>query len=186
MSGLRYRIEDLVAWVNREAARQGLAGETIPDDPYGSIGLSRFRRSLAWHIARRPNGLVALTIQYGHMRTAIGYDWTTEGYGSRSRGGIHDLIDLETARATADIVHHSRHPRLSVRRAARAVDLLVAQVRCLADPYLVLLERLPHQRRGQVSVPLLRGPRQGGSRCPRHLGRAHARSAGTGGTRTPG
>ena len=38
------------------------------------------------------------------MRTAIGYDWTTEGYGSRSRGGIHDLIHLETARATADIV----------------------------------------------------------------------------------
>jgi len=104
MSGLRYRIEDFAAWANREAARQGLAGETIPDDPHGSIGLSRFRRSLAWHIARRPNGLVALAIQYGHMRTAIGYDWTTEGYGSRGRGGIHDLIDLETARATADTV----------------------------------------------------------------------------------
>jgi hypothetical protein len=38
------------------------------------------------------------------MRTAIGYGWTTEGYGSRGRGGIHDLIDLETARATADTV----------------------------------------------------------------------------------
>jgi hypothetical protein len=61
-------------------------------------------RSLAWHIARRPNGLVALAIQYGHMRTALAYDWTTEGYGSRSRAGIHDLIDLETARATADTV----------------------------------------------------------------------------------
>jgi hypothetical protein len=38
------------------------------------------------------------------MRTALAYDWTTEGYGSRSRDGIHDLIDLETARATADTV----------------------------------------------------------------------------------
>src|SRR6266571_8152320 len=57
---------------------------------------------MAWHIARRPNGLVALAIQYGHLRTA--FDWQTEGYASRSRDGIHDLIDLETARAVADTV----------------------------------------------------------------------------------
>jgi hypothetical protein len=102
VTALRDRIEDFVTWANREAARHGLAGEDIPADPHGNIGLSRFRRSLAWHIARRPNGLVALAIQYGHMRTA--FDWTTEGYGSRSRNGIHDLIDLETARAVADTV----------------------------------------------------------------------------------
>ena len=71
MSGLWARIEDFVAWANREAASQDLAGEVIPDDPHGKIGLGRFRRSLAWHIARRPNGLVALAIQYGHMRTAF-------------------------------------------------------------------------------------------------------------------
>jgi hypothetical protein len=46
---------------------------------------------------------VALAIQYGHMRTAFGH-WATEGYASRSRDGIHDLIDLETARATADTI----------------------------------------------------------------------------------
>jgi hypothetical protein len=46
---------------------------------------------------------VALAIQYGHMRTALGR-WATEGYASRSRDGIHDLIDLETARAVADTV----------------------------------------------------------------------------------
>lgn len=102
VSALRDRMEDFAAWANREAARHGLAGEVIPADPHGSINLMRFRRSLAWHIARRPNGLVALAIQYGHMRTA--FDWTSEGYGSRSRNGIHDLIDLETARAVADTV----------------------------------------------------------------------------------
>jgi hypothetical protein len=36
------------------------------------------------------------------MHTA--FDWASEGYGSRSRNGIHDLIDLETARAVADTV----------------------------------------------------------------------------------
>lgn len=56
-----------------------------------------FRRTLAWHIARRPAGLVALAIQYGHLRTAV-----SAGYASRSRDGIHDLLDIETARATAD------------------------------------------------------------------------------------
>jgi len=102
LSSLRDRVEDFVAWANREAVRHGIDSEAIPDDPQGAIGLRRFRRTLAWHIARRPGGLVALAIQYGHMRTA--FDRTTEGYASRSRDGIHDLIDLETARAVADTV----------------------------------------------------------------------------------
>ena len=99
---LQRRIEDFVAWANQETHAKGLAGEVIPDDPHGRIGLARFRRSLAWHIARRPNGLVALAIQYGHMRT--NFRCASEGYGARSRNGIHDLIDLETARAVADTV----------------------------------------------------------------------------------
>src|SRR5450756_2022336 len=36
------------------------------------------------------------------MRT--NFQWASEGYGARSRDGIHDLIDLETARAVADTV----------------------------------------------------------------------------------
>ena len=100
---LRERVEEFITWANREAASHGLPAEAIPDDPHGRVGLARFRRSLAWHIARRPNGLVALAIQYGHMRTAF-ETWAAEGYGARSRDGIHDLIDLETARAVADTV----------------------------------------------------------------------------------
>ncbi|MGW0212051.1 integrase, partial [Streptomyces sp. NPDC003233] len=70
-SGLRTRIEAFVAWASRLAQRLGRDGEVIPDDPHGAIGLARFRRTLAWYIARRPGGLVALAIQYGHMRTAV-------------------------------------------------------------------------------------------------------------------
>jgi hypothetical protein len=95
--GLRVRIEDFVAWANAEAARHHRRSEVIPADPHGPIGIGRFRRSMAWHIARRPNGLVALAIQYGHMRTVV-----TEGYAARGRGGIHELVDIETARAVAD------------------------------------------------------------------------------------
>ncbi len=78
-SVLRRRIESFAAWANQEAARLGLPGEAVPADPHGNIGTSRFRRSLAWHIARRPNGLVALAIQYGHMRTAFDFGHATEG-----------------------------------------------------------------------------------------------------------
>ena len=96
----------------------------IPADPHGAIGTARFRRTLAWHIARRPGGLVALAIQYGHMQTAL----TTEvsgGYATRSRNGIHDMIALETALATAetaaDLHEHfeSRRWRVRARRPPR-------------------------------------------------------------------
>ncbi|MFC5724163.1 integrase [Streptomyces gamaensis] len=100
-SAMRVRIEDFVAWANAEAAAQGLPEETIPPDPHGAIGTTRFRRSLAWHIARRPGGLVALAIQYGHMRTALATE-VSEGYASRSRSGIHRLIDVETALSVAE------------------------------------------------------------------------------------
>ncbi|MFC5334703.1 site-specific integrase [Mycobacterium branderi] len=86
------RIDEFVTWVN---SRTGEA--TIPPDPHGRIGTRRFRRTLAWHIARQPGGLVALAVQYGHMRTLI-----SESYAARQREGIHELLDLETARAVAD------------------------------------------------------------------------------------
>ncbi|WP_406486124.1 hypothetical protein [Streptomyces phaeochromogenes] len=90
---------DFVTRANDEATAHGLAHEVIPPDPHGTIGTERFRRSLTWHIARRPGGLVALAIQYGHLRT-----WVSAGYAARSRDGIHDLLDVETARATIDTV----------------------------------------------------------------------------------
>jgi hypothetical protein len=99
--GMRQRIEDFVAWANTEAEAQGLGHEVIEPDPHGAIGTARFRRTLAWHIARRPGGLVALAIQYGHMRTALNTE-VSGGYGTRSRGGIHDMLALETALATAE------------------------------------------------------------------------------------
>ncbi|WP_314616947.1 hypothetical protein [Streptomyces stackebrandtii] len=95
---LAERIEDFVTWVNGEATAHKLPQQVIPPDPAGPIATQRFRRTLAWHIARRPGGLVALAIQYGHLETAF----ASEGYASRSRGGIHDLIDIETIRAVAD------------------------------------------------------------------------------------
>ncbi|GAB3009916.1 hypothetical protein GCM10023080_090150 [Streptomyces pseudoechinosporeus] len=93
----RGRVEDFAVWASDLARSLGRPHEAVPADPNGAIGTGRFRRTLAWHIARRPGGLVALAIQYGHLRTSI-----SSGYASRSRDGIHQLLDVETARATAD------------------------------------------------------------------------------------
>ncbi len=100
-TSLDRRIEHFIAWINREAIAQGLPDQVVPKDPYGGIGLSRLRRTLAWHIARRPGGLIALAIQYGHMRTVLDAR-TSSGYGSRERRGIHAELDVETALAAAD------------------------------------------------------------------------------------
>ncbi|MFI0156652.1 integrase [Streptomyces lydicus] len=94
------RVEDLVSWINQEASAQGLPAQMVPADPHGNLGLSRLRRTLAWHIARRPGGLVALAIQYGHMRTALDAR-TSTGYGRRARRGFHGELDVETALAAA-------------------------------------------------------------------------------------
>jgi len=102
-SAMHARIADFTAWANTEARRHGLDGETIPPDPLGPVTPSRLRRTLAWHIARRPGGLVALAIQYGHLRTGLTPLEVTGGYASRTRGGIHELIDIETVLATAEI-----------------------------------------------------------------------------------
>ncbi|MFD7616814.1 transposase [Streptomyces sp. NPDC059802] len=55
---------------------QDLPEQVTPEDSHGAIGMSRFRRSLGWHIARRLCGLVALALQYGHMCTVLDA-WTS-------------------------------------------------------------------------------------------------------------
>ncbi|MFD7528625.1 hypothetical protein ACFV8E_13695 [Streptomyces sp. NPDC059849] len=109
--GLNIRIKDFVSRVNREAATHNPASRLIPDDPHGPLQVSRFRRTLAWHIARRPGGPVALAIQYGHMRTVLDAR-TSSRYGARSRGGIHTVLDVETALAA----EHRRPPARPARR----------------------------------------------------------------------
>ncbi|KUN90429.1 hypothetical protein, partial [Streptomyces caeruleatus] len=59
-----------VTWVNKECQRLGRT-DVIPRDQRGLLTPSRFRRSLAWFIRRRPRGLVAASIQYGHLHTRM-------------------------------------------------------------------------------------------------------------------
>ena len=92
------RIASFIAWVNDYTAENDLPAERIPDDPDGDIVVSRFRRTVAWHIGRLPGGRIALALQYGHLRASgVG-----EGYSGRARQGLRRVMDVETARAMAD------------------------------------------------------------------------------------
>jgi hypothetical protein len=68
-------IADFTAAVNTYCQATGRI-DPIPTDPVqASITGRRLRRTLAWHIARKPRGLVAAAIQYGHLRVqmTLGY-----------------------------------------------------------------------------------------------------------------
>lgn len=51
------------AWVNERCQQLGRK-DHIPTDAAGPIAASRFRRTLAWFIRRKPRGLIAASIQY--------------------------------------------------------------------------------------------------------------------------
>jgi hypothetical protein len=96
--GANARIASFIAWVNDYTAENDLPAEHIPDDPDGEIVVSRFRRTVAWHIGRLPGGRIALALQYGHLRASV----VGEGYSGRARQGLRRVLDVETARAMAD------------------------------------------------------------------------------------
>lgn len=66
-------VRDFVAGVNDYCAAASRA-DSIPLS-VSTIQPSQFRRTLAWHLYRRPNGLVAGAIQYGHLHAQmfVGY-----------------------------------------------------------------------------------------------------------------
>ncbi|WP_220135697.1 hypothetical protein [Nocardia gipuzkoensis] len=81
-------IDGFIAWVNQYCAQYGRTDAIPPDPVKASISLGRLRRTLAWFIVRRPRGLVAAAIQYGHVRTGM-----TLGYaGSYDSGFPDDLV----------------------------------------------------------------------------------------------
>jgi hypothetical protein len=62
-------------WVNEYCARSGRSDSIPPDLNHPSLQPRRFRRTLAWFIARKPRGVVAAAIQYGHLKVqmTVGY-----------------------------------------------------------------------------------------------------------------
>ncbi|MGH3533185.1 MAG: hypothetical protein ACRDR6_16790 [Pseudonocardiaceae bacterium] len=63
-------LEQFADWVNTTFTAPGGA-LPIPPDPAKHIHARRFRRTLAYFIVRRPRGLIAAALQYGHVSTRV-------------------------------------------------------------------------------------------------------------------
>jgi hypothetical protein len=82
-------IGEFITWFNTEIAAM-IEHPTIGDDPDGKIIAPRLRRTLAWHIVRRPGGTIAGATQYGHVHTQL-----IQGYAGRADAGFLDEITFE-------------------------------------------------------------------------------------------
>jgi integrase len=70
-------LQDFSAWVNTTFV--GADGAPpIPPDPTRHLHAARFRRTLAYFIVRRPRGLVAAALQYGHVSTKVTLNYAGE------------------------------------------------------------------------------------------------------------
>lgn len=63
-------IRKFIDWFNVTIA-PATSHPVIPPDEHGRIIAPRLRRTLAWHIVRRPGGTLAGATQYGHLYTQI-------------------------------------------------------------------------------------------------------------------
>lgn len=89
-------------WVNDYCARTGRT-DTIPiDAEHPSIQPRQFRRTLAWFIARKPRGIIAAAIQYGHVKVQM-----TVGYAGTYASGFPDDLAFEELLARLDMLADS-------------------------------------------------------------------------------
>ncbi|MEU4814912.1 hypothetical protein AB0G03_04595 [Micromonospora aurantiaca] len=82
-------LTDFTAWINYYCHQNGRS-DGIPTDAAGPLAPSRFRRTLAWFIRRRPRGLIAASIQYGHTYTRM-----LQGYAGSYEAGFLDDYAFE-------------------------------------------------------------------------------------------
>ncbi|WP_406301118.1 hypothetical protein OHA61_00355 [Streptomyces sp. NBC_00885] len=73
-------INAFITWVNDYCAAHRRPDPIPPDPARPGISSSRLRRTLAWFIVRKPRGLVAAAVQYGHVRVqmTLGYSKARE------------------------------------------------------------------------------------------------------------
>lgn len=91
-------LNDFRDHINRLAERHPALAR-VPDhggEPW-NLNSRQLRRTLAWHIANLPYGVVALKIQYKHVHVA-----TSEGYAGTSESGFGREIEIEEAEARSE------------------------------------------------------------------------------------
>lgn len=97
-------LDAFFAWVNATFADEH-GNQPIPADPTKHLHAARFRRTLAHFIVRRPRGLIAAALQYGHASTRV-----TMSYAGRADTSWMD--DLAIERLELILEQHENDARL--------------------------------------------------------------------------
>jgi hypothetical protein len=109
----RTALAAFVRWVNDYCARRHRRDPvpTVGDAPW-MFAARQFRRSLAWHIARRPGGVIAGALQYRHHAIHL-----FEGYAGTSDSGFRAEVESEQAIARGEhllaIIDQHHHDQLT-------------------------------------------------------------------------
>jgi hypothetical protein len=120
-------LNQFVTWVNTYCHHRGRT-DTIPAMTDGRLQTRQFRRTLAWHIARRPGGAIAGAIQYRHLSIQM-----FEGYAGTTQSGFRAEVEAEQALTRGEHLlamttsHH--HPALT----GPAADEATRRLTDLAD-----------------------------------------------------
>ncbi|NDV06705.1 integrase [Rhodococcus sp. IEGM 248] len=101
-------VHAFITWFNTTIA-DTVDHPTIGEDEHGPITGVRLRRTLAWHIVRRPGGTIAGANQYGHLFTRM-----THGYAGQADAGFLDEITFEQFLLRTEQLHDD-HQRLTRR-----------------------------------------------------------------------
>jgi integrase len=113
-------IRSFMDWIN-DFCREHDRSDGIPlvRGSRVSVTTSQFRRTLAWHIARRPGGVIAGAIAYRHAGVQM-----FEGYAGTSESGFRAEVEAEVAitqsERLGEMVTTSGHRRLTGPAAAEA------------------------------------------------------------------
>jgi integrase len=126
-------LNQFTAWVNTYCHDRGRT-DTIPPMPHGQrLQTRQFRRTLAWHIARRPGGAIAGALQYRHLSIQM-----FEGYAGTSESGFRAEVEAEQALARGEhllaMTTGHDHPDLTGPAAAEATRRIADFAAGLTQP----------------------------------------------------
>jgi integrase len=95
---INLHISGFISWFNTAIAPV-VGHPRIDEDPDGKIVAPRLRRTLAWHIVRKPGGTAAGATQYGHLYTQL-----IQGYAGRADAGFLGEISFEQYLVRAETI----------------------------------------------------------------------------------
>lgn len=132
-------LQRLQNWVNSTFTHaDGKAA--IPPDPVKHLHAARFRRTLAYFIVRRPRGLIAAALQYGHLNTKVTLNYAAQGDDTWLDDLAVERLDMVLEQSEDDWTHlrggeHVSGPSAGEyrRRAARAAAFAGRTVRAPAS-----------------------------------------------------